>query len=61
VYQQAVMAGGNTIMEPMNMFYGARNGGMKDSSGNSWKGRPGAAGTGEARSRMPALSPYYPE
>jgi PhnB protein len=36
VYQQAVMAGGNTIMEPMNMFYGARNGGMKDSSGNSW-------------------------
>ena len=30
------MAGGNTIMEPMNMFYDARNGGMTDSSGNSW-------------------------
>jgi hypothetical protein len=36
VYQQAVNAGGKTIMEPMDMFYGDRSGGVKDLSGNSW-------------------------
>ena len=36
VYQQAVKAGGKTIMEPTDMFYGDRSGGVKDSSGNSW-------------------------
>ena len=36
VYQQAVKAGGKTIMEPMDMFYGDRSGGVKDPSGNSW-------------------------
>ena len=36
VYQQAIKAGGKTIMEPMDMFYGDRSGGVKDSSGNSW-------------------------
>jgi uncharacterized glyoxalase superfamily protein PhnB len=36
VYQQAVKAGGKAIMEPMDMFYGDRCGGVKDSSGNSW-------------------------
>jgi PhnB protein len=36
VYQQAVTAGGTTIMEPMPMFYGDRCGGVKDPSGNSW-------------------------
>lgn len=36
VYQQAVKAGGQTIMEPTDMFYGDRCGGVKDSSGNSW-------------------------
>jgi uncharacterized glyoxalase superfamily protein PhnB len=36
VYQRAVKAGGNTIMEPTDMFYGDRNGGVKDPSGNSW-------------------------
>jgi PhnB protein len=36
VYQQAVKAGGETIMEPMDMFYGDRSGGVKDPSGNSW-------------------------
>ena len=36
VYQQAVKAGGKTIMEPMDMFYGDRCGGVKDPSGNSW-------------------------
>ena len=36
VYRQAVKAGGKTIMEPADMFYGDRSGGVKDSSGNSW-------------------------
>jgi PhnB protein len=36
VYQQAVKAGGKTIMEPMDMFYGDRCGGVKDPSDNSW-------------------------
>jgi uncharacterized glyoxalase superfamily protein PhnB len=36
VYRQAVKAGGQTIMEPMDMFYGDRSGGVKDPSGNSW-------------------------
>jgi uncharacterized glyoxalase superfamily protein PhnB len=35
-YRQAVKAGGKTIMEPMDMFYGDRSGGVKDPSGNSW-------------------------
>jgi uncharacterized glyoxalase superfamily protein PhnB len=36
VYQQAVKAGGAKVMEPMDMFYGDRSGGVKDPSGNSW-------------------------
>ena len=36
VYQQAVRAGGKSIMEPTDMFYGDRSGGVKDPSGNSW-------------------------
>ena len=36
VFQQAVKAGGSTIMEPMDMFYGDRSGSVKDPSGNSW-------------------------
>ena len=36
VYQRAVKAGGETIMEPTDMFYGDRSGGVKDPSGNSW-------------------------
>jgi PhnB protein len=36
VYRQAVKAGGQTIMEPMDMFYGDRCGGVKDPSDNSW-------------------------
>lgn len=36
VYQQAVKAGGETVMEPMDMFYGDRCGCLKDPSGNSW-------------------------
>lgn len=36
VYQRAVKAGGKTIMEPADMFYGDRSGGVKDPAGNSW-------------------------
>lgn len=36
VFQRAVKAGGKTIMEPVDMFYGDRTGGVKDPSGNSW-------------------------
>jgi uncharacterized glyoxalase superfamily protein PhnB len=36
VYQMAVRAGGKTIMEPMDMFYGDRSGGVTDPSGNTW-------------------------
>jgi uncharacterized glyoxalase superfamily protein PhnB len=36
VFKQAVKAGGQTVMEPMDMFYGDRSGGVKDPSGNSW-------------------------
>jgi PhnB protein len=36
VYQRAIKAGGITVMEPMDMFYGDRSGGVKDPSGNSW-------------------------
>ena len=34
--QQDSKAGGKSIMEPMDMFYGDRSGGVKDPSGNSW-------------------------
>jgi PhnB protein len=36
VYQRAVKAGGKSIMEPTDMFYGDRSGGVKDPSDNSW-------------------------
>jgi uncharacterized glyoxalase superfamily protein PhnB len=36
VYQLAVKAGGAKVMEPTDMFYGDRSGGVKDPSGNSW-------------------------
>jgi PhnB protein len=36
VYQRAVKAGGSTVMEPTDMFYGDRGGAVKDPSGNSW-------------------------
>jgi PhnB protein len=36
VFKQAVAAGGTVIMEPMNMFYGDRSGGLKDAWGNQW-------------------------
>jgi uncharacterized glyoxalase superfamily protein PhnB len=36
VYQKALKAGATSVMEPSNMFYGDRSGGVKDPSGNSW-------------------------
>ena len=36
VFQKAVKAGGKTVMEPMDMFYGDRSGGVTDPAGNHW-------------------------
>ena len=36
VYQRAVAAGGASLMEPMDMFYGDRSGGVKDPAGTQW-------------------------
>ena len=36
VYQTAIKAGAKSIMEPSDMFYGDRSGGVKDPAGNSW-------------------------
>ena len=36
VYQQALRAGGTSLMEPADQFYGDRNAGVKDPSGNCW-------------------------
>ena len=35
-YQRAVAAGGVSVREPENQFYGDRSGGVKDVSGNQW-------------------------
>jgi PhnB protein len=36
MYRQAIKAGGKTIMEPTDMFYGDRCGGVVDPLGNHW-------------------------
>jgi PhnB protein len=36
VYQRAMAAGGTSMMEPADMFYGDRSGGVKDPTGVSW-------------------------
>ena len=36
VYQQALAAGAESMMEPQDQFYGDRNGGVKDPQGNTW-------------------------
>lgn len=36
LFKRAIAAGGTVIMEPMNMFYGDRSGGLKDAWGNQW-------------------------
>ena len=35
-YKRAIAAGGTSIMEPADQFYGDRNAGVKDSAGNIW-------------------------
>jgi len=35
-YARAVAAGGSSTMEPADMFYGDRHGGVQDPSGNNW-------------------------
>jgi PhnB protein len=35
-YARAIKAGGTSIMEPADQFYGDRNAGVKDTSGNHW-------------------------
>ena len=36
LYQNAMKAGATSIMEPTTQFYGDRNAGVKDPSGNTW-------------------------
>jgi uncharacterized glyoxalase superfamily protein PhnB len=36
VYQSALAAGGTSIMEPSDMFYGDRSGAVADMAGNQW-------------------------
>lgn len=36
VYQRAIVAGGTSMSEPTEQFYGDRGGGVKDPSGNCW-------------------------
>jgi uncharacterized glyoxalase superfamily protein PhnB len=35
-YRRAIEAGGTSILEPADQFYGDRNAGVKDPSGNIW-------------------------
>jgi uncharacterized glyoxalase superfamily protein PhnB len=35
-YQRALAAGATTVMAPADQFYGDRNSGVKDASGNTW-------------------------
>lgn len=36
VYERALQAGAASVMEPMDQFYGDRNAGVRDPSGNLW-------------------------
>jgi uncharacterized glyoxalase superfamily protein PhnB len=36
VYKRALAAGGKSTMEPADQFYGDRNAGVTDPSGNQW-------------------------
>ena len=36
VYRRAMEAGGRSLYEPMDHFYGERSGGVADAHGNAW-------------------------
>ncbi len=36
VYQRAIQAGGKSLREPTDQFYGDRSGGVEDAFGNQW-------------------------
>jgi PhnB protein len=36
VYRKAINAGGNSLREPADQFYGDRNAGVRDPAGNQW-------------------------
>ena len=36
IYRKAIQAGGISLMEPADQFYGDRNAGVQDSAGNKW-------------------------
>jgi len=36
MYQKALAAGGKSLSEPANQFYGDRHGGVTDAEGNNW-------------------------
>jgi uncharacterized glyoxalase superfamily protein PhnB len=36
VYKKALAAGATSVMEPADQFYGDRNAGVQDASGNMW-------------------------
>ena len=36
VYKTAIQAGGKSMMEPMDQFYGDRSGAVEDPAGNQW-------------------------
>jgi len=36
IYQSAIAAGGTSLLEPADMFYGDRNAGVQDFAGNQW-------------------------
>ena len=36
LYKNAILAGGKSIMEPINQFYGDRSGAVEDPEGNQW-------------------------
>ncbi len=36
LYKQAIKAGGKSLMEPADQFYGDRNAGVEDAEGNQW-------------------------